>query len=584
MSTRSSWKSTPYGQVAMYIGGVKFAVPALTLAAIAMIWGTWIDSTVGRDIAFERVYGAFWFVALMALICASLILSVAVRYPWRKKHIGFIIVHASLVSLIAIGFYTMRTKIEGRIILQEGSQERSMQLDKQWLQVVEHTSDGGWAPKAAEVVTAAGEIALRDNTRAEVARVTITDIWENCEEVLRVLNDSPEPMRAIEIVTDPAQTTGDWVPQIEAGEPAFAFGAFALRVVPTGQSWAAPTGSAELVILDSAKQQQTLPAPGEKLGGTAWTVTEVVRFERATIGRDGEITERPTGQANPAARVLLTHEDGSVERQIVFQRFREQPFVGQVSGATASGWQLTYVGESLTEPTLAVLRDGEGRTSAIFASPDGEPVAYEHDGVWPWNIVVGGKPLSILQDFDRARGSTELQERPASGDSNSPAVVVEAGGARAICRWNSPTPLEVGGKPLMLQYGPVRIELPFTMKLEDFRKMDYPGSEMAMAYESDVQVTPDNGAPQAFKIHMNHPYKQDGWKVYQSGFLGEDVTVLQVTRDPGLVPMYLACTSLCIGILVTFYSRSLSWGHPDIPVPFPQSVEGESPANSGHQH
>jgi uncharacterized membrane protein YgcG len=143
MSTRSSWKSTPYGQVALYIGGVKFAVPALALAAIAMIWGTWIDSTVGRDIAFARVYGASWFVALMALICASLILSVAVRYPWRKKHIGFIIVHASLVSLIAIGFYTMRTKIEGRIILEEGRQERSMQLDKQWLQVVEHTSDGG---------------------------------------------------------------------------------------------------------------------------------------------------------------------------------------------------------------------------------------------------------------------------------------------------------------------------------------------------------------------------------------------------------------------------------------------------------
>jgi cytochrome c biogenesis protein ResB len=105
---------------------------------------------------------------------------------------------------------------------------------------------------------------------------------------------------------------------------------------------------------------------------------------------------------------------------------------------------------------------------------------------------------------------------------------------------------------------------------------------MAMAYESDVEVTPDAGQAQAFKIHMNHPYKQDGWKVYQSGFLGEDVTVLQVTKDPGLVPMYLACTSLCIGILVTFYSRSLSWGHPDIPVPFPPSAESESPANSGH--
>jgi hypothetical protein len=47
--------------------------------------------------------------------------------------------------------------------------------------------------------------------------------------------------------------------------------------------------------------------------------------------------------------------------------------------------------------------------------------------------------------------------------------------------------------------------------------------------------------------------------------------------------MYLACTGLCIGILVTFYSRSLSWGHPDIPVPFPTGAEGETLAASDHQ-
>jgi len=128
----------------------------------------------------------------------------------------------------------------------------------------------------------------------------------------------------------------------------------------------------------------------------------------------------------------------------------------------------------------------------------------------------------------------------------------------------------------MLRYGPVTRLLPFVIQLVEFRKMDYPGSAMAMAFESDVVVSNGTDEPFPFKIHMNHPYAQGGWKVYQSGFQGDSITVLSVTKDPGLVPMYVACTTLCIGIVVTFYSRSLSWGHPDIPVPFPPSGEDKA--------
>lgn len=579
MSMQSSWKSTVWGQVALLIGGVKFAVPVLVLAAAAMIVGTFVDSTKGRDAAFSMVYGSWWFVALMALICASLILSVAVRYPWRRKHIGFIIVHASLVSLIAIGFFTMFTKQEGRIILQEGGSESQMQLDKQWLQVVEHTSDGGWVPRAAALVAGEGPVRLLDAKRSEVARVDVVGMWPNCEEVVRIVNDRPEPLHAVEIVTDPGQTSGHWVGEIDADQTAFAFDGFSLRVVPTGQTWTPPTRGAEAVFLDSAEQEHALPAEGEKLGDTEWTVTEVNLFQRATIGRDGQLTERDSGLANPAVRVRLTHADGSVERQIAFARFRGQPFVTQESGSTASGWTLTYRGEQFTEPTLAVMRDGDGTVHAVFADLEGNVQEYKNDGTWPWNLVINGKPLSILRDFDHAQESRELEERPAA-DSNSPVAIVAAGGELVKCRWNTPTPVRAGEQTLVLRYGPVLVDLPFTMKLDDFRKLDYPGSEMAMAFESQVEVTPENGQTHDFKIHMNHPYKQGGWKVYQSGFLGDDVTVLQVTKDPGLVAMYIACTTLCIGIFVTFYSRSLSWGHPDIPVPFPHEAGGDAPARS----
>lgn len=571
MSSHDGWKSTPAGRCARFVGGVKFAVPLLALAAAAMAWGTWVDSTEGRVAAASKVYGSWWFITLMLLICASLILSVAVRYPWRRKHVGFIIVHASMVALIAIGFYTMYTKVEGRIVLDEGESADRMLMDQRWVELVEHT-DQGFQPLAYAVLDGGVEIRL-DNQESGVAeRVKVEEVWANSEEASYILNDGQAPLHAVEIITAPGQAVGDWVGQMEATEPAARFEGFELRVVPTGQVWTPPTGGTRAVFLDAASTEWGIPEPGDSLADGGWTVTSVEFFERATIGAGG-VTERENGPPNPAVRVVLTHTDGSVEQQMAFERFRDSPFTQQLEGATASGLSLTYRGEAFTEPTLAVMRDEDGRVHAVYAEPGGSTASYANDGTWPWAITVAGKPVTILQDFDRARLSKVLEERPGA-DPSSPAIVVSApeGGERAILRWNTPTPLQVGDRTIMLRYGPVTRQLPFAIKLVDFRKSDYPGSQMAMAYESDVLVSTGAGAPADFRIHMNHPYKQAGWKVYQSGFLGDTVTVFQVTKDPGLVPMYLACTTLCIGILVTFYSRSLSWGHPDIPVPFPPSA------------
>jgi cytochrome c biogenesis protein ResB len=102
--------------------------------------------------------------------------------------------------------------------------------------------------------------------------------------------------------------------------------------------------------------------------------------------------------------------------------------------------------------------------------------------------------------------------------------------------------------------------------LKDFRKTDYPGTEMAMAYESDVTITRQSGEEAAHRIYMNNPYAQRPWKVYQSGFVGDHVSVFSVMKDPGIPLTYAGSIVLCVGLVLTFYARSLSWGHPGIPI------------------
>lgn len=570
------WSSTRAGRLARYIGSVRFAVPALALAAAAMIWGTWVESTEGRLAAAEVVYGSWWFVLLMALICASLVLSVAVRYPWKPKHTGFIIVHASLISLIVIGFYTMFTKIEGIVTLEEGERSSVAVLQDRWVERLQTQSAN---PAAVERFVIAGDKPI------ELDGVTfdILDTWDNSAEVTRITNDGPRPFHAIEIAGGPdawEATAGDWLGEI--GDDIAAVRSdttnLSVRVVPTGQTWTAPAGPPAPVLVDGTGTAFPIEQGG--LGETGWSVTAVETFTRATIISNA-LVDSDNARPNLAVRVILAHEDGSTEQQIAFEKVRDAPVVSQQSGQTASGLVLTYRGPSFVDQlTLAVMRNDDGAMRAVLTDPEGDTRTIEHDGEWPWRLSAGMTPISILRSYDRARASMVLEKAPPQ-EFTSPVLIVSTDQGPVNLVWNVPTPVRVEGRDMVLRYSSAWVPLPFEIQLVDFRKLDYPGVDMAMAFESDVLVRDltgrddTAGEPIDFKIHMNHPYKQDGWKVYQSGFLGDNTTQLQVTRDPGLIPMYAACSTLCLGILLIFYSRKLSFGHPGIPAPFTESNNGK---------
>lgn len=565
---RDTWKSTRIGRIARFIGSVRCAVPALALSVAAMIWGTYIESTQSRAAAAAQVYGSWWFILLMGVICACLILSVAVRYPWKPKHTGFIIVHASLISLIAIGFFTMFTKIEGRVILEEGDRASTAITEERWVELLEPGQFSGFATAARDILDGDGVVELNG------ASINVLGRWENSVEQTSVTDGGTEPFHALQIAAGDGAweaSTAEWLGQLGPQEPPYPGDAvgFSLRIVPVGEVWTPPESGPRAVLLDGSGTEYPLDAADETLGDSGWSLTNVALFQRATIGGAG-LVDREDGPVNWAAQVLLTHEDGSVERQIVFEKFRGDPFVRQQAGARASSFRLAYVGPSFTEPTLAIMRSDEGEMSAVYAEPGGDVQTFEHDGQWPWQFAVAGTPVSVLQSYGNAQASTVRVEAP-SADSVTPVLLVESDTGPAQLVWNTPALVVVDDQELLLRYGPERVVLPFALELVDFRKMDYPGSDMAMAYESDVIVTDltEEGAqPFDFRIYMNNPYVQDGWKVYQASFIGDSVTVLQVTRDPGLVPMYIACTTLCLGIVLIFYSRKFSHGHPGIPAPF----------------
>ncbi|MEK6580525.1 MAG: cytochrome c biogenesis protein ResB, partial [Bdellovibrionota bacterium] len=109
----------------------------------------------------------------------------------------------------------------------------------------------------------------------------------------------------------------------------------------------------------------------------------------------------------------------------------------------------------------------------------------------------------------------------------------------------------------MVYYGPDSIQLPFHLQLEQFTKVDYPGTETAMSYQSQVKV---NGQGENITIAMNEPLHRSGFTLYQSSYVLEPgqppMSIFSVNRDPGRWVKYVGSIILVLGIAIFALMRS----------------------------
>ncbi len=569
MRPRYDWHRTPLGRMILFFGSIRFAVPILVLTTIALCYGTWLESTTNATQAKVLVYGSWWFVALMAMICITLTLAVVTRYPWRKKHTGFIIVHASLITIIISGFITFFTKVEGTMALEEGMRADSLRAQTSELQILAHDA-GKFEVLDTQIIQSPGVVRLAG------IEIEVLERWDNSAQETVVLNDGMNLLHAVELKFG-AGDEGHWIGQLQNGETPPILHEVEVRVLPQGQAWTPETIGQQSRPVFRHREGDTLINPQEtgQVVDIGWVIESIRQFKHAMVGPDG-MFEGDESRDNPAIEITLVHEDGSRERHAAFDRFRGSINKKQIKGERFSELVLEYVGHGLDRPTLVFTRD-ESATTVYFAAPDGHRTEQQLVGEGPWTINMGnGSECIILNTFSNARGTTKLVEAP-QGEENMPALLVRIHGTAPdgpawhepmVLAWGARSMIQIGDEFRGISYTPSITPVPFSIELVDFRKVDYPGSTMAMAYESDVIFTDEYGNTHEQTIWMNNPLEYQGWKVYQSGFVGSDVSIFQVTKDPGLLPTYAGCIFLCLGILVMYYSKAYSHGHPGIPKVF----------------
>ncbi|WP_248723193.1 cytochrome c biogenesis protein CcsA [Seonamhaeicola sp. ML3] len=110
---------------------------------------------------------------------------------------------------------------------------------------------------------------------------------------------------------------------------------------------------------------------------------------------------------------------------------------------------------------------------------------------------------------------------------------------------------------IILSYGAGAIELPFSLKLNDFQLERYPGSSSPSAYASEVMIL-DDGQQIPYRIFMNNVLDHKGYRFFQASYdTDEQGTVLSVNHDSvGTWVTYIGYFLMGLGMFFTFFGKT----------------------------
>ena len=221
-------------------------------------------------------------------------------------------------------------------------------------------------------------------------------------------------------------------------------------------------------------------------------------------------------------------------------------------------------------------RKASGVVPAVFGSPD-LPFAIEvrhfHENTTPMPKgpmvqttmpVVNGVFLQVdAQAPERERNIAGCYATIRGGANNQ---VLAEGVLWGLTRdqRRHPFTFEVDGVRWGLDLRRVTQDLPFSVKLDRFVRVTYPGTELPKEFSSYVTVTDEQGTSESSHIYMNAPLRKDGYVMYQASWGPERggppyFSQFEVARNPSDRWSILSCAVIGIGMTIHFLRKLLSY-------------------------
>lgn len=610
----ANFRDSAFYRVYWWLTSVKLTVVLLSIILVTLIAGTIFEANRGTKAAQFLFYNSHWFDALLIFFGFNLICCTIRRFKRKLSQLGFMTTHVGVMTILIGGLMSRNFKQEGQLIIPEGEARDYLLLDQSVLTV---TVDGGNGPSKpiAPIVRQydthydrlGGRTDVRSNFRVPEAGIDlVVDQFYPDLRVEQTLEDTnPEPNPALDLrVLDwtgehsqvllardatrrEAKTETASFRFVEAvdmetlerelGKPGFAttlrFGVVEV-VLASGERYEIPvdgglerpftaTGSRGSRPVPprpaAARSVPSRPAPSPPaLAASGVTLTVEGFFPDFALVGD-EYSSRSTTLANPAVFLDVTGTGDSHERHLLFA---DHPDV-DVSHRQ---------GEKLTEKVIYRLPDrstGARGQVKLVRGPDGD-IHYvtggggtaERRGLLRPGQAVSYPEAGVRFWVTKALSNARFAEKISNGgrEIKNPALhIIARDGRDEQASWviqGSPHELTLGDRRLTLDYNFRRLDIGFSVMLEDFREITYPGITMAESFESDVVVSaPDRRFSR--QISMNNPLKFRGYKIFQSSFQrGErETSIFSVARDPGVPVVYTGFLIFITGLIVIFFLK-----------------------------
>ena len=114
---RYAWKRDP---IFRFLSSLRLAVILLSVLIVMSIVGTLAESKFDADTARTWIYEAPWFHLWLLFLAANLTCSAFMRWPWKKYHTGFLLVHLGMIVVMIGAVIGQIWGIEGTITLFKG--------------------------------------------------------------------------------------------------------------------------------------------------------------------------------------------------------------------------------------------------------------------------------------------------------------------------------------------------------------------------------------------------------------------------------------------------------------------------------
>ena len=544
-SSRFAWRS-----YIAPLASLKLAIFTLSSLSLLVALGTVVESRYDADFAREQVYHRWWMFALLILLATNLTSVMIHRWPWRKRHLGFLFAHIGILTVLAGAFWTYLWGIDGSLYLPLQSKARYVSLPEKEITVYASFDGTSFTQLIQEKISF-----LKWNGLVSKSKSPPLLAFSLGEESFSVLDfklftlgkrtfEASQNLASHSISNfrkegEEKKARG----QIHRLSPALFFQMKSKRLGQNTSQWL-------------WQKWPSLPAY-EDLGPARVLLSQGVPSQQDWKKWVGEKKKK-------ALWFFISPPSGFVS---------DSPSASSAS-APASASVSASVPAPVPVPASASTLASAANSSSASSSPSslkGQIIHYRvysflsHEALKEGKVQVGDTLIPGWMDFKiqllrylpqaQEKWSFESVPSPLQGKAK-PALQISFRKEKHWLQLNQSLKFFTDSKVYLFSFAQKRFDLGYDLELKDFQVEYYPGTRQASEYRSHLKLP--NG--KEVQVSMNEPLKYQKMTFYQASYQKDSqgrplASILSVNYDPGRWWKYLGSAMTVCGILFMFYRK-----------------------------